>query len=516
VGTMMEETAESVASRPGSEYPGPRASILLVDDRDDSLLAVEALLKDLGQDLVKARSGEEALALLLRRDVAVILLDVRMPDMDGFETAELIRKRKRSQHTPIIFITAADATAEEIARGYAVGAVDFLFKPFMPETLKAKVRIFLELFKKTEELQENELRLRTLVANVPGLIYRREASVPWDTVFISDSIETLCGYPASDFIQRRRAYTSIIHPEDARALSEALAEAVRGGTAYALEYRILHHDGRVRWVFDRGQAVAGDFGTIRHIDGVILEITDRKNAEQGLSELLGRLLQMQDEERRRISLELYDSASPLLTALIGKLYSMRHRTRDLDPTTSRILDESLGLAEQTCNIVRNVSSVLHPRVLDESGLLASLRWYLGDFITRFGIAVAMDLPEELPKLSRDAEIALFRVVQVCLANNPRHSGSSLARVRIFVKGRDLILEIQDEGRGISQADLERAKERTLGLGAGIAAMRERLAQLRGFLEVTSDGHCTNFKATLPLEAPKNVVTAAQTKSASGK
>jgi PAS domain S-box-containing protein len=500
VATMMEGTAESVASRPASEYPGARASILLVDDREDSLLALEALLKDLGQDLVKAGSGEEGLALLLRQDFAVILLDVRMPGMDGFETAELIRKRKRSRHTPIILITASDATPEEISRGYAVGAVDFIFKPFMPEVLKAKVRIFLELFTTTEELGESEIRLRTLVSNVPGPIYRREAEAPWDILFISDTIEALCGYPASDFIARRRSYTSIIHAEDARALSEALAEARRGATSYALEYRVLHRDGRERWVFDRGQGVAGDFGTIRHIDGVMLEVTDRKIAEQSLSELLGRLLQMQDEERRRISLELYDSASPLLTSLIGKLYAMRHRTRDLDPTTSRILDECLNLASQTSNIVRSVSSVLHPRDLDENGLLASLRWYLGDFITRSGISVVMNFPEKLPRLSRDAEIALFRVVQESLANTLRHSGSSLAKVRIFVKGRDLILEVQDEGRGISRGVLERCKDGALGLGVGIAGMRERMAQLGGRLEVISEGKSTIIKATLSLEA----------------
>src|SRR5437588_12866173 len=188
----MSKELESSVDHWSQETSRSKAAILLVDDRPDNLDALEAVLKDFGQDLIRARSGQEALRLLFDRDFAVILLDVRMPDMDGFETAELIRKRQRSRHTPIIFITAADATPEQLARGYSTGAVDFIFKPYMPEVLKAKVRIFLELFKKSEEVQESELRFRTLVTNVPGALYRRKADSPWDVSFISDYIDKLC------------------------------------------------------------------------------------------------------------------------------------------------------------------------------------------------------------------------------------------------------------------------------------------------------------------------------------
>lgn len=131
-----------------------RAPILVVDDRVENLVALEAMLKDFDREFVMARSGQEALRLTFDRDFAVILLDVRMPEMDGFETAEHIRSRKRSRHIPIIFITAADASPDQISRGYAIGAVDFIFKPFAPEVLKAKVRTFLELFKTTLRLRE--------------------------------------------------------------------------------------------------------------------------------------------------------------------------------------------------------------------------------------------------------------------------------------------------------------------------------------------------------------------------
>jgi PAS domain-containing protein len=125
-----------------------------------------------------------------------------MPDMDGFEAAELIRKRQKSRDTPIIFITASDANPDQIARGYSVGAVDYIFKPFMPEVLKAKVYTFLDLFNRTEELRQSEVRFRTMVTNLPGAMYRREALPPFNMLFVTDPIDRLSGYPASDFMQR--------------------------------------------------------------------------------------------------------------------------------------------------------------------------------------------------------------------------------------------------------------------------------------------------------------------------
>lgn len=130
--------------------PEPKAHILLVDDLAQNLLALEAILSGLGQHLVKAQSGREALKHLLDTDFAVILLDVHMPELDGFETAKLIRQRDKSRHTPIIFLTAIDKSDERVFQGYAVGAVDYLFKPFVPEVLRAKVAVFVELFKTVE------------------------------------------------------------------------------------------------------------------------------------------------------------------------------------------------------------------------------------------------------------------------------------------------------------------------------------------------------------------------------
>lgn len=148
----QEELTASPSVHPSA--PGDdRVNILLVDDQPANLVALEAMLQGLGQNLVKAESGREALKWLLSHEFAVVLLDVKMPDMDGFETATLIRQRDKSRHTPIIFLTAADTTQTQAVRGYAVGAVDYLVKPVVPEFVRSKVAVFVELAKKTELLK---------------------------------------------------------------------------------------------------------------------------------------------------------------------------------------------------------------------------------------------------------------------------------------------------------------------------------------------------------------------------
>jgi hypothetical protein len=162
-GNEAQRQSEQPSAVPPFRRSAPdddRVSILLVDDQPANLLALEAMLQGLGQNLVKAESGREALKWLLTHDFAVILLDVKMPDMDGFETAALIRERDKSRDTPIIFLTAADKTHTEAVRGYAVGAVDYLVKPVVPEFVRSKVSVFVELAKKSELLRRQAEQLR--------------------------------------------------------------------------------------------------------------------------------------------------------------------------------------------------------------------------------------------------------------------------------------------------------------------------------------------------------------------
>src|SRR5213082_1676334 len=138
----------------------PKARILMVDDHPPNLIALEAILQPLGQELVKANSGREALRELLEGDFALILMDVQVPDLDGLETARMIKERPRNRHVPIIFLTAIAKDQSYIFRGYKEGAVDYMLKPFDPEILRAKVSVFVDLWRKNELLRRQQAMLR--------------------------------------------------------------------------------------------------------------------------------------------------------------------------------------------------------------------------------------------------------------------------------------------------------------------------------------------------------------------
>ena len=159
-GTSRFPHAPSTGHEPEDWLVTDQARLLLVDDRPENLLALEAILEPLEAELVRAGSGEEALRRLLHDEFAAILLDVQMPGMDGFQTAELIKQRERTRHVPILFLTAISKDAEHVFRGYSTGAVDYLMKPFDPLILRAKVAVFIELWQKTIEIRRRDARPR--------------------------------------------------------------------------------------------------------------------------------------------------------------------------------------------------------------------------------------------------------------------------------------------------------------------------------------------------------------------
>ena len=233
---------------------------------------------------------------------------------------------------------------------------------------------------------------------------------------------------------------------------------------------------------------------------------DLDSANKGLRNLSARLLQLQDDERRRIARELHDSVGQMLAALNMNLSVVRADIERLSKTANALAD-SESLVHEMTSEVRTISHLLHPPLLDEAGLSSALRWYVDGFALRSKIKVDLDLPDDFVRLPRESETAIFRVIQECLTNIHRHSESPVAKIRLRQRNHRAFVEVADKGKGIPP---EKQQEMTtVGTpGVGIRGMRERLRLLGGTLEIDSNGNGTVVLVSLPIteiSSPTNPV-----------
>src|ERR1700732_1818546 len=275
----------------------------------------------LGENLIKAHSGKKALDHLLKTDVAVVLMDVSMPELDGFELAAMIQQHPRFQKIAIIFISAVHLTDVDRLNAYERGAVDYVSVPIIPELLRAKVRVFADLHRKTQQLESLNRDLRTLSA---------------------------------------------------------------------------------------------------------------------------RLIATQDEERRRIARDLHDSIGQLLAALSMNNGLVSQEAAKISPEAADALLQNSQLVEQLSKEIRTISHLLHPPLLDEIGLLPAIKSFVEGFGECSGVQVAVEFSPDIGRLPPGVEISIFRIVQECLTNVYRHSGSKTARVRIVTSQGKLTLQVCDE------------------------------------------------------------------------
>jgi PAS domain S-box-containing protein len=227
------------------------------------------------------------------------------------------------------------------------------------------------------------------------------------------------------------------------------------------------------------------------------EIAERNRVENALRQLTGRLLNLQDEERRRIARDLHDSTAQTLNRLVLNLAYIESQGQQAGNSGApKLLRESMALAEQASKEIRDLSHLLYPAALDEMGLMTAIQWHAARTSEVTGIRISLDLHPNMPRLPREIEVALFRVLQESLENVRRHSGSPVAQVRLKPQQDQVTLEVRDEGHG-APAGLLDASDNVTGLGVGVAGMRERLRQLGGLLEVESGPTGTIVRATVP-------------------
>ena len=227
------------------------------------------------------------------------------------------------------------------------------------------------------------------------------------------------------------------------------------------------------------------------------DITSRKDAEEALRNLSGRLLQLQDEERRRIARELHDSTGQSLAALVIHLSAVSARITEIDSTAAEMLREAIDLSQKASDETRTLSYLLYPPTLDHAGLRSALEWYIDGFTQRSKVKVELDVSIGQERLAEIVERTLFRIVQESLTNIFRHSGSDTASVRITRRSGIVRLEVADNGKGIPDDVLAALNSSGGQLGVGIRGMRERIRQLGGWLQVKSRPDGTTIISSLP-------------------
>jgi two-component sensor histidine kinase/DNA-binding response OmpR family regulator len=277
-------------------------NVLLVDDQPGKLLSYEVMLSELGENLVKASSAQEALTFLLKSEVAVILVDVCMPDLDGFELAKMIREHPRFQKTAIIFISAIHLSESDYLRGYEAGAVDYVSVPVVPELLRAKVRVFAELFRKTRALQHLNEELERRVAERTealalsadslrrseqgrslALVAGNMGSWDFDAVsgswFWDEGQSRIFGVDHASFTPDIEAIRRGIHPEDLDNVRQCFDSLSPDASTCELEFRIVQPTGETRWCTAAAVASFDAMGQMVRFSGVTTDITDRKESE---------------------------------------------------------------------------------------------------------------------------------------------------------------------------------------------------------------------------------------------
>ena len=516
-----------------------KVNILMVDDQPGKLLSYDAVLADLGENLIKATSAKDALEKLLKIDVAVVLMDVSMPEIDGFELAEIIRQHPRFQKTAIIFVSAVHLTDLDRLKGYQHGAVDYLSVPIVPELLRAKVRVFAELHRKKLQLERlnNELEQRVtqrtveleqkavalqqlnsdlagknqqldaIVQTAPDIIFSRQADGTRD--YISGRFYEYTGAEPGSAVGF--GWLEYLHPDDKERSLSHWMRCVQSGEAYESEYRIRSVDQQYRWFRARAVPLRDPAGHIVKWYGTCSDIHDSKLLEQSIRDsaielermvdlrttelrrLSSRLMTMQDEERRRIAREIHDGLGQELAA--AKMILDGVLSKDSSPPMQKASVDASELVDRAIKQVRTISHLLHPPLLDEVGLVSALRWYLEGLSDRSGIEILLEIdPPDLSRLKPDIETAIFRIIQEALTNMFRHSGARNGSVSLTETDGRVVVTVRDDGKGIEEQVIQLRPD---SVGVGIGGMRQRVNELGGSLRLANAHPGTIVEVVIP-------------------
>ena len=484
------------------------ASILLVDDHPANVVALEAILAPLGHELVTASSGEEALRQLLRRDFALILLDVQMAGLDGFQTASLIKQRPRSRYIPIIFITAVGRDAAHVFRGYSEGAVDYLVKPFDPDILRSKTQVFVDLYLKEEQLKAQAKLLRDherdALLRAGEERYRHLLDVMPQSIWASDAQGRITFWNragleylghGSDAVTGESLWNAL-HPEDRASVREAFEEGFALKEAFDRQIRLRRaSDGTYRWhlarvVPERGsdgqgaEAITGWIATATDID-------DQKRAEQVLREAIG----LREDF---LSVASHELRTPLTSLRLEVENLLRFARRNAGETTGDVIMRTERIDAQAARLnhlideLLDVSRIAAGRLelkieqVDLVAVVDEVRTRLGDEARRRGCVLDVRGLERAVG-AWDAS-RLDQVITNLLSNAIKYGAGKPVEITVDVTGDRAVLAVHDHGLGIPAEDQDRIFRRFeraassrnyAGIGLGLWIVKQIVDALGG-------------------------------------
>lgn len=475
-----------------------KGNILAVDDTEASLKVLSDLLKGVGYSVRSAISGELALRSAVHRPPDLILLDIRMPDMDGFEVYRQLRARPETRDVPVIFFSGRTETDDKL-RGFELGAVDYFTKPYRREELLARVATHVNLrrsqlritaqnkellryrteleelvTRRTAELQESNRQL-SLVSYALDQV--REAAYLIDQeghiFYVNQEACRAHGYSAEEL---RRMNVADIDPDFSPEISTSITVQILAEGSATFETRHRRRDGTLFPVEVTASTILFEGRNLSL--ALARDISERKEAEQRLRQSYAQLQELSSRresdrelERKRIAHELHDELGQHLTALHLGLSTILYRMGNENAWLTERLEALTANAHETIQVVRNVAASLRPPVLD-MGIGDALGSLIGHFRTAAGLTCNLTLPTPFRPLTEEAQIALYRVVQEALTNIARHAQATTVDIAIRQDSCCCRMEIMDNGQGFSPA----AK---CSKSLGVLGMQERIEQLGG-------------------------------------
>lgn len=488
------------------------AKILIVDDDQATLKALKSVLEDLNQPIVCAQSGEEALRLLLQEEFALILLDVLMPGMDGYEMATYVRSRAKTRHIPIIFLSAVNKDNTHLFHGYSAGAVDYVFKPVEPVIIRSKVSVFVELHKKAVAMRRQAALLdrslaqqRVIIESLPMALYTASAADGFRSrTFVGGDVEQLCGISSERFAEEAALWESRVHPDDSAAAREAI-ESIPKNNGLSAEYRWKGADDRYRWFFDRAVVASdGPKGAEGEtIYGIWYDVTQRRNLQEQLVHA------QKLEVVGQMSGVIAHDFNNMLGVIIGSLDSVLPSVKD-DSKLKRRIEISLQAAESCAGFTKRLlgfarRSGIEPRTLrlrDEIMRQEALIERLLGKQIEASIHCAADLSAVRADPSQ-LEAAIVNLV--VNARDAMPEGGSLRIACRNVNGRDVDFEqldiapgdyvelaVEDSGQGMTEEVRRHAfdpffttKPSGKGTGLGLSSIYEFIRESGGSVAIDS-------------------------------